>query len=75
MDGPIVLVYQLIGTFFEKSDNLYVVHFNGHWSDLGSWESSLEEQYPDQNNLVVSENVSAIECENSLLRLKIINFI
>ena len=52
---------------FEKSDNLYVVHFNGHWSDLGSWESVWEEQYPDQNNLVLSKNVSAIECQDSFL--------
>ena len=52
----------------EKVDNLAVVHFNGLWSDLGSWNSIWKEQTPDENGLVLSKNVSAIDCKDSLFR-------
>ena len=52
----------------EKVNNLAVVPFNGSWSDLGSWDSIWKEQMPDEKGLVLSENVSAIDCENSLFR-------
>ena len=52
----------------EKIDNLAVVHFNGLWSDLGSWSSIWKQQRPDENGLVLSKNVSAIDCKDSLFR-------
>ena len=52
----------------EKVDNLAAVPFNGLWSDLGSWNSIWKERKPDKDGLVLSENVSAIDCKDSLFR-------
>ena len=52
----------------ERADNLTVVPFDGHWSDLGDWSAVWREAGPDQNGVVTSDQATAIECKNTLLR-------
>ncbi|SLN45968.1 Alginate biosynthesis protein AlgA [Roseovarius litorisediminis] len=52
----------------EKADNLSVVPFTGHWSDLGSWAAVLRESTQDENGVATSGPTTAIDCSNSLLR-------
>jgi mannose-1-phosphate guanylyltransferase/mannose-6-phosphate isomerase len=52
----------------EKADKLSVVPYGGVWSDLGSWEAVWRESDPDEDGMVTSENATAIDCSNSLLR-------
>ncbi|MGR3762451.1 mannose-1-phosphate guanylyltransferase/mannose-6-phosphate isomerase (plasmid) [Roseobacteraceae bacterium NS-SX3] len=52
----------------EKADNLSVVPFAGGWSDLGGWDAVWRESEPDENGVVASDNATAIDCANSLLR-------
>ncbi|WP_298258151.1 mannose-1-phosphate guanylyltransferase/mannose-6-phosphate isomerase [uncultured Litoreibacter sp.] len=52
----------------EKSDNLSVVPFRAGWSDLGSWSAVQEEMGADLDGVTTHGNVTAIECENTLLR-------
>ncbi len=52
----------------EKAQNISVVHFNGDWSDLGSWEAVWRESETDTVGNSVSNNSTAYNCENVLLR-------
>lgn len=52
----------------EKIENLCVVPFSGKWSDLGGWNAVWEEQASNENGVVLSNNATAIDCENVLLR-------
>ncbi|MBU2994091.1 mannose-1-phosphate guanylyltransferase/mannose-6-phosphate isomerase [Octadecabacter sp. B2R22] len=52
----------------EKANNMSVVRFDGQWSDLGSWESVWQESPKDENGNAFSENTTAFDCENTLLR-------
>jgi len=52
----------------EKSANLAVVPFAGHWSDLGSWDSIAREMGLDENGVALSGPAHAIDCEHTLLR-------
>ena len=52
----------------EKADNVAVVEFDGQWSDLGSWESVLQESARDAAGNALSPLATAIGCEGSLLR-------
>ena len=52
----------------EKAPNVSVVRFEGHWSDLGSWESVWQESPRDAAGNAVSAHATAFDCENSLLR-------
>jgi mannose-1-phosphate guanylyltransferase/mannose-1-phosphate guanylyltransferase/mannose-6-phosphate isomerase len=52
----------------EKAGNVSVVRFDGHWSDLGSWESVWQESERDVTGTAASENTTAFDCENTLLR-------
>jgi mannose-1-phosphate guanylyltransferase/mannose-1-phosphate guanylyltransferase/mannose-6-phosphate isomerase len=52
----------------EKADNVSVVRFGGHWSDLGGWESVWIESDKDENGNARSANTTAFDCENTLLR-------
>ncbi|SEP09361.1 mannose-1-phosphate guanylyltransferase / mannose-6-phosphate isomerase [Salinihabitans flavidus] len=52
----------------EKADNVSVVRFDGHWSDLGSWEAVWQETGKDDNGNALSDNATAFNCEHSLLR-------
>ena len=54
----------------EKADNLSVMPYNGHWSDLGSWSAVADQsaETADEQGNVVSNSAIAIGCHNSLLR-------
>ncbi len=52
----------------EKADNVSVVRFDGHWSDLGSWEAVWQETHKDENGNALSEHATAFDCEHTLLR-------
>ena len=47
---------------------LSVVPFGGDWSDLGSWEAVGQVSEADEAGVVTSGPVTAIDCENTLLR-------
>lgn len=53
----------------EKADNLTVVRFSDHWSDLGGWDAVWREQLDDEATGIVADGRStAIDCRNVLLR-------
>lgn len=52
----------------EKADNVSVAPFDGHWTDLGSWEAVWHQSEKDETGNALSENVTAFDCENTLLR-------
>ena len=52
----------------ERAQNLAVVPFGGGWSDLGGWDAVWRESTPDQDGVVTSGAVTALECKNTLLR-------
>ena len=52
----------------EKIENVCVVPFSGKWSDLGGWNAVWEEQVADEKGVALSNNATAIDCENVLLR-------
>ncbi len=53
---------------FEKSKTLTAVPCSMVWSDLGSWESLWQMQMKNEDGVVLSENATAIDCKNSMLR-------
>ncbi len=52
----------------ERANNLTVVPFDGGWSDLGGWDAVWREAESDQDGVVRSGEVTAIDCRNTLLR-------
>ena len=52
----------------EHADNISVIPFNDRWSDLGGWDAIWRESEQDDRGVVLSENATAIDCDNSLLR-------
>jgi len=52
----------------EPAENLSAVRFDGHWTDLGGWESVWLESTKDDCGNALSDNTTAFDCENSLLR-------
>ena len=52
----------------EKASNLSVVPYGGTWSDLGGWEAVWRDSGPDDAGVVAHGSVTAIDCENALLR-------
>ncbi|MTH35630.1 mannose-1-phosphate guanylyltransferase/mannose-6-phosphate isomerase [Paracoccus limosus] len=55
----------------EKANNLSVVRFSGHWSDLGGWDAVWRESLGDQapeRGAVTDDRSTAIDCDNVLLR-------
>ena len=52
----------------EKSDNLSVVPFSAGWSDLGGWDAVWRESKATIDGVVLSENSTSIDCQNSLIR-------
>ncbi|MGH1424307.1 MAG: mannose-1-phosphate guanylyltransferase/mannose-6-phosphate isomerase [Pseudooceanicola sp.] len=52
----------------EKADNVSVVRFDGHWTDLGSWEAVWQETDKDDAGNALSDNATALDCEHTLLR-------
>ena len=52
----------------EHADNLSVIPFAAGWSDLGGWDAVWRAQEPDANGVVTNGPVTALDCENTLLR-------
>jgi len=52
----------------EKAENVSVVRFDGKWSDLGSWEAVWQESGRDAQGNALTDNTTAFDCENTLLR-------
>jgi mannose-1-phosphate guanylyltransferase / mannose-6-phosphate isomerase len=52
----------------EKSKNLSVVPFSAGWSDLGGWDAVWRQNMSKSNGVNTSNNTTAIDCENSLIR-------
>ncbi|SDJ09701.1 mannose-1-phosphate guanylyltransferase/mannose-6-phosphate isomerase [Lutimaribacter saemankumensis] len=52
----------------EKVGNISAVRFDGKWSDLGSWEAVWRGSAQDDTGNALSENTTALHCENTLLR-------
>ncbi|NDV02091.1 mannose-1-phosphate guanylyltransferase/mannose-6-phosphate isomerase [Pseudoroseicyclus tamaricis] len=52
----------------EKADNLSVVPFSAHWSDLGGWDAVWRESGPDGRGVTLSGDATAIDCDDTLLR-------
>ena len=52
----------------EKMNTLSAVPYSAGWNDLGEWDAVWLEQGPDAEGVVISENTTAIECQNVLLR-------
>jgi len=52
----------------EQADNLYVVPFDGAWSDLGGWDAVRRESQLDETGNALGGPATAIDCEGSLLR-------
>lgn len=52
----------------ERAANLCVVPFAAGWSDLGDWDAIWRESAPEAEGLITTGDVTAIGCEDSLLR-------
>lgn len=52
----------------EKTDRVVAVPLDCGWSDLGAWDALWSALGPDASGNVVSGDVTAVECEGSLLR-------
>ncbi|MBO9468070.1 mannose-1-phosphate guanylyltransferase/mannose-6-phosphate isomerase [Tropicibacter sp. R15_0] len=52
----------------EQADNLSVVPFHAGWSDLGGWDAVWRESDPDARGVATTDNATAIDCDNTLLR-------
>jgi mannose-1-phosphate guanylyltransferase/mannose-6-phosphate isomerase len=52
----------------EKIDTLSAVPYSAGWNDLGGWDAVWLEKGPNADGVVTNENVTAIECQNVLLR-------
>ena len=52
----------------EYAQDLIAIPYTGEWSDLGGWNSVWQEHRQDRNGVVLSDNATAIDCNNSLIR-------
>lgn len=52
----------------EKASNVSVVRFDGHWSDLGSWEAVWQEAERDADGNALSLHATALDCVDTMLR-------
>ena len=52
----------------EQAANISLVRFDGAWSDLGGWQSVWQESPQDADGNASFGHVTALDCENSLLR-------
>ncbi|WP_299694799.1 mannose-1-phosphate guanylyltransferase/mannose-6-phosphate isomerase [uncultured Tateyamaria sp.] len=52
----------------ERADNLSVMPFGGHWSDLGGWDAVWREAGPDADGVVTAGPATALGCRDTLLR-------
>ena len=66
MNGRKLIAYQLDNAILENADSVYCSKFLGYWSDLGDWESVLNEKNLIDRK-ITSENTTEIECKNTNL--------
>ena len=52
----------------EKAENLKTVGYAGAWSDLGDWHAIWSARRSSEQNVSISENTTALDCHNVLLR-------
>ena len=52
----------------EKAKNLLVMPLRDGWSDLGDWNSVWREQDLGDSGVVLSNNATAVDCKNCLIR-------
>lgn len=52
----------------ERARNVSLVRYDGPWSDLGGWQSVWQESPQDAAGNASFGHVTALDCENSLLR-------
>jgi mannose-1-phosphate guanylyltransferase/mannose-1-phosphate guanylyltransferase/mannose-6-phosphate isomerase len=52
----------------EKAPNVSAVPVDLLWSDLGTWDAMWKASHPGAKGMVTTGNVTAIDCEGSLLR-------
>ena len=52
----------------EKANNIVAIPLLASWTDLGDWNAVWQEQRPDKQGVVHSDNVTALNCRNVLLR-------
>ncbi|PZX45746.1 mannose-1-phosphate guanylyltransferase/mannose-6-phosphate isomerase [Roseinatronobacter thiooxidans] len=52
----------------ERASNLAVMPYGAGWSDLGGWDAVWQESAPDAAGNVTSNNATAIDCTDTLLR-------
>ena len=52
----------------ERASNLAVMPYGAGWSDLGGWDAVWQESGPDAAGNVTSNNATAIDCTDTLLR-------
>lgn len=52
----------------EHASNLSVIPYDAGWNDLGSWDAVAREMATDAQGLACSGSVTAIGCQNTLLR-------
>ncbi len=52
----------------EKADNLMVVPYAGHWSDVGDWQAVWREANPHGDGVAISGAATSVDCSNSYLR-------
>lgn len=52
----------------ERAPNLFVMPYNGSWSDLGDWQAMWREGAADGDGVVTNGPSMALDCKNSLLQ-------
>ncbi|MBE1288726.1 MAG: mannose-1-phosphate guanylyltransferase/mannose-6-phosphate isomerase [Rhodobacteraceae bacterium] len=52
----------------ERASNLAVMPYGAGWSDLGGWDAVWQESGPNDAGNVTSDNATAIDCSDTLLR-------
>lgn len=52
----------------ERASNLYVMPYNGSWSDLGDWQAIWHQGAADDAGVVTSGPSTAMDCKNTLLQ-------
>ncbi|MFK7863348.1 MAG: mannose-1-phosphate guanylyltransferase/mannose-6-phosphate isomerase [Pseudohongiellaceae bacterium] len=52
----------------EKADNLCAIPYEGQWSDVGGWDEVWRETKSGPEDVSISQNVTPLDCQNTLLR-------
>ena len=57
----------------EKTSQIVAVPLNCDWSDLGDWSTVMKEKTKKNKNSAEDQNITSIDCKNTLLRSEIDN--